>query len=60
MLPNQSGIQLTTATNKQIIEAEVGEKGKRSLFKCCIIQEDEGLPNTGSLGSCLPQNIDKT
>ena len=37
------GVWLHTTTNRQILEAEVGEKGKRSLLKCCTVWESGRL-----------------
>ena len=37
------GVQLPTTTNRQILEAEIGEKGKKSLFKCCTFWENGRL-----------------
>ena len=37
------GVQLPTASSRQILEAEAGEKGRRFLFKCCTIWENGRL-----------------
>ena len=37
------GVQLPTASSRQILEAEAGEKGRRFLFKCCSIWENGRL-----------------
>ena len=42
----QSGVWLPTVSNRQIFEAELGDKGKRSLFKCCTTWEDGVLPTS--------------
>ena len=43
LLPNESGVRLTVTTHRQIPEAEVDEKRKRSIFKSCIIWESGRL-----------------
>ena len=57
MLPNQSGVWLPTATKRQTLEAEAGEKEKRLLFEYWMILEKGRLPH---LNAHLLQKTQKT
>lgn len=37
------GVQLPAASSRQILDAEVGEKGKRLLFNCCTVWKNGRL-----------------
>ena len=55
LVQNPSSSLSVVTTNRQILEAEAGEKGKRWLFKSCMIWESgkaHPLWKTGGKTSC--------
>ena len=54
------GVWLPAPTSRQNPEAQVGEKGKRPLFKCCTIWENGGLLSQKPIPSGKPEESPAT